>query len=69
MEGPIDACNQELKGIVTNLWKCTPDSVLDKIFPPAGSGTEAGTAKINCMPVSVAASGLNEYAAQFRWLG
>ena len=38
MEGPIEACNRELKAIVLKVWKRTPASVLDPIFPPPGSG-------------------------------
>jgi voltage-dependent calcium channel L type alpha-1F len=38
MDGPIDTCNRELKSIVQKIWKRVPDSVLDAIFPPAGTG-------------------------------
>lgn len=38
MDGSIDSCNRELKGIVQKIWKRAPDSVLDAIFPPAGTG-------------------------------
>jgi hypothetical protein len=38
MEGPIEPCNRELKAIVLNLWRGTPASVLELIFPPSGSG-------------------------------
>lgn len=38
MDGPIDTCNRELKAIVQKIWKRVPDSVLDAIFPPPGTG-------------------------------
>ena len=39
MDGPIDACNDELKAIVLRIWKRTPEAVIDAIFPPKGSGS------------------------------
>ena len=38
MEGSIDSCNTELKAIVQKIWKRTPQEVLDRVFPPPGSG-------------------------------
>ncbi len=41
MEGSIDQANEELKEIVLRIWKRTPQSVLDALFPPKGSGKPA----------------------------
>ena len=38
MEGSIESSNAELKAIVMKVWKRTPQKILDKIFPPKGSG-------------------------------
>ena len=38
MEGSIDTANEELKQIVLRIWKRTPQSVVDAVFPPKGSG-------------------------------
>ena len=38
MEGSIDMANDELKAIVLKIWKRTPRSVIDSVFPPKGSG-------------------------------
>lgn len=38
MEGSIDTANEELKAIVLKIWKRTPQSVIDAVFPPKGSG-------------------------------
>ena len=38
MEGSIDSANSELKAIVLKIWKRTPSEVLDRVFPPPGSG-------------------------------
>ena len=38
MEGSIDTANDELKAIVLRIWKRTPQSVVDAVFPPKGSG-------------------------------
>ena len=40
MEGSIESSNAELKAIVMKVWKRTPQKILDKIFPPKGSGNE-----------------------------
>ena len=69
MEGPIETANRELKAIITNLWRGTPASVLDPIFPPAGSGELSGTGNRLIACPCFSAPGLNEYATQFRWLG
>ena len=42
MEGSIESSNAELKAIVMKVWKRTPQKILDKIFPPKGSGNETG---------------------------
>ena len=42
MEGSIESSNAELKAIVMKVWKRTPQKILDKIFPPKGSGNEIG---------------------------
>jgi len=47
MDGPIDTCNRELKAIVQKIWKRVPDSVLDAIFPPQGTGEPMST----CMAI------------------
>ena len=69
MEGPIETANRELKAIITNLWRGTPASVLDPIFPPPGSGELSGTGNRLIACPCFSAPGLNEYATQFRWLG
>ena len=52
MEGPIETANRELKTIIVNLWRGTPASVLDPIFPPPGSGELSRNRKLtNCMPL------------------
>ncbi len=40
MEGSIDAANDELKQIVMRIWKRTPRSIIDEVFPPRGSGEQ-----------------------------
>ena len=61
MEGSIDSCNRDLKGIVMKVWKRTPQSVLDTIFPPPGSGVH--TLKFVYI---FSAPGQHEYAPEFR---
>ena len=34
----IDTCNRELKEIVQKIWKRTPQTTLNAVFPPSGSG-------------------------------
>ena len=52
MDGSIETCNRELKSIVLKMWKQTPQPVLDRIFPPAGSGESPDPDFTNCMPFS-----------------
>ena len=47
MEGSIESSNAELKAIVMKVWKRTPQKILDKIFPPKGSGNETGRTNIS----------------------
>ena len=66
MDGPIDTCNRELKAIVQKIWKRVPDSVLDAIFPPQGTGEHRRmTRPLTVQRFSFPALGLDEHAAQF----
>ena len=50
MEGSIESSNAELKAIVMKVWKRTPQKILDKIFPPKGSGNDRENSNlISCM--------------------
>lgn len=35
--GNIDQANEELRAVIKQIWKRTPDSVLNQVVPPAGS--------------------------------
>jgi hypothetical protein len=74
MEGSIDNCNRELKAIVQKIWKRAPDSVLDAIFPPAGTGEnvrvfDRAPTDLSEPYLLFSAFGVYEHASQFRRVG
>ena len=75
MEGSIDSCNTELKAIVQKIWKRTPQEVLDRVFPPPGSGEHSSTTSLILFFVFFhfsrdnAATGVDEHAAELRRVG
>ena len=50
MEGSIDTANEELKAIVLKIWKRTPQTVIDSVFPPKGS-SKCHATSINFFPI------------------
>ncbi len=52
MEGSIDTANEELKQIVLRIWKRTPQSVIDAVFPPKGSGKSETARLMPFFPLS-----------------